>query len=587
MMFAFLIRKYYYRLILDFVNIGRFHKEAAMKFLSLLSFYLLVFVVKSEAVQVSGYCFLENQAYHSNTKVKFQANSPYAVTDSTYTGVTGYYTINLAQGGYNIYYIHEGYYTEELLSQFFIGTTTLPNVTLLTLGNQLHGYLRGTLTGDTTYFVNDHIYVDAGDSLTIEAGATLIFEPGRVFEVNGYLHIIGTADDSVRLINSPDFSWHGLDFNDAADDSSKIEYCIIRGSGFNGIECVNSSPSIINCSIENNSSPGIYCSNAHPNIVNCVISRNTTFNGGGICCYNSHPTIEGCIISGNVVEMNGGGIYCYNSSSPSILNCIINANSAASGGGIYCLENSSPFISYCEISQNFSSNGGGGISCVNSSPVISNCTISNNSAPLPGGGGGIALSISEAVITNSIITGNQGYYGVFFYNSTNVSISYSDFFDNQTGNFNNPPPGTGIITTTNANGDSCDVFHNIFLDPLFYSTTGDSAFYLTENSPCIDAGDPNSPLDPDNTIADMGAYYFDQSPQPIQDLLITISGENVVLQWTPVTMAVSYNIYRSDTPNFDISGMTPISTTTATNFTDNNALNEEGWFYKVTFVSEP
>ena len=30
-------------------------------------------------------------------------------------------------------------------------------------------------------------------------------------------------------------------------------------------------------------------------------------------------------------------------------------------------------------------------------------------------------------------------------------------------------------------------------------------------SPCIDAGDPNSPLDPDSTIADMGAFYFDQS----------------------------------------------------------------------------
>ena len=29
-------------------------------------------------------------------------------------------------------------------------------------------------------------------------------------------------------------------------------------------------------------------------------------------------------------------------------------------------------------------------------------------------------------------------------------------------------------------------------------------------SPCIDTGDPNSPLDPDSTRTDMGAYYFDQ-----------------------------------------------------------------------------
>ena len=45
-------------------------------------------------------------------------------------------------------------------------------------------------------------------------------------------------------------------------------------------------------------------------------------------------------------------------------------------------------------------------------------------------------------------------------------------------------------------------------------------------SPCIDAGDPNSPLDPDGTIADMGAYYFNQGvsvddPQEISDYMLT------------------------------------------------------------------
>jgi len=37
-------------------------------------------------------------------------------------------------------------------------------------------------------------------------------------------------------------------------------------------------------------------------------------------------------------------------------------------------------------------------------------------------------------------------------------------------------------------------------------------YHLTENSPCIDAGDPAYPLDPDGTISDMGAWYFHQSP---------------------------------------------------------------------------
>ena len=37
-------------------------------------------------------------------------------------------------------------------------------------------------------------------------------------------------------------------------------------------------------------------------------------------------------------------------------------------------------------------------------------------------------------------------------------------------------------------------------------------FTLQPNSPCIDAGDPASDLDPDGTIADLGAYYYHQEP---------------------------------------------------------------------------
>lgn len=40
-------------------------------------------------------------------------------------------------------------------------------------------------------------------------------------------------------------------------------------------------------------------------------------------------------------------------------------------------------------------------------------------------------------------------------------------------------------------------------------------YTLQEESPCIDAGDPSHPMDPDTTIADQGALFFDQSiPDP-------------------------------------------------------------------------
>jgi len=50
---------------------------------------------------------------------------------------------------------------------------------------------------------------------------------------------------------------------------------------------------------------------------------------------------------------------------------------------------------------------------------------------------------------------------------------------------------------------------NIDADPLFVDAeNGD--YHLQETSPCIDAGNPNSPFDPDGTIADMGAFCYHQ-----------------------------------------------------------------------------
>ncbi len=64
---------------------------------------------------------------------------------------------------------------------------------------------------------------------------------------------------------------------------------------------------------------------------------------------------------------------------------------------------------------------------------------------------------------------------------------------------------------------------NIAENPQFVDTTQND-FHLTEDSPCIDAGDPTSPLDPDSTRADMGVLYFDQTnPTPVSVTLTPAS----------------------------------------------------------------
>jgi len=51
---------------------------------------------------------------------------------------------------------------------------------------------------------------------------------------------------------------------------------------------------------------------------------------------------------------------------------------------------------------------------------------------------------------------------------------------------------------------------NIFEDPMFLNVS-EYDFRISENSPCIDSGDPLNPPDPDSTNTDIGRYYYDQA----------------------------------------------------------------------------
>ena len=63
----------------------------------------------------------------------------------------------------------------------------------------------------------------------------------------------------------------------------------------------------------------------------------------------------------------------------------------------------------------------------------------------------------------------------------------------------------GITDQTGING-------NISSDPDFFDFYAGNGL-LNTSSPCIDTGDPASPLDPDGTQADMGAIPYDHSTE--------------------------------------------------------------------------
>ncbi len=113
---------------------------------------------------------------------------------------------------------------------------------------------------------------------------------------------------------------------------------------------------------------------------------------------------------------------------------------------------------------------------------------------------------------NGLVNNNDG--GSYFENCTIVNNEVTGFGDNITELKNS------IIwaNTSNYNGslltiNYCNIeggyvgYGNIDEDPLFVDPQqGD--YHLTVLSLCIDSGDPSLYLDPDETLSDMGCYYF-------------------------------------------------------------------------------
>lgn len=240
-------------------------------------------------------------------------------------------------------------------------------------------------------------------------------------------------------------------------------------------------------------------------------------------------TLSGLTIT-NGYGLLGGAIYCYNNSSPSVSNCVINNNSAVFGGGLACANsNTKPKITNCIITANSALVGGGGFYINVSSPIIRNCIISKNAAPE--GGAFFSYNPGNPIITNCTINQNTVSRStgviIFCYESSNMAVTNSIFWDNTTENASqikvgNSGAATSIrISYCNIQGgkeiitsdDNCTVewgLGNINADPNFVNlgsltssegfTPGD--YHLHGDSPCIDAGDPEFITEPSETDID-------------------------------------------------------------------------------------
>jgi subtilisin family serine protease len=229
----------------------------------------------------------------------------------------------------------------------------------------------------------------------------------------------------------------------------------------------------------------VYCGTAKPTIKNCIFRHNTAVLQGGAMYYtggDSEPpgnlNISGCVFEDNQSFLDGGAVWLdiEDGYTGVISDCIFRANKTKRyGGGVYTPDDMN--IVSCVFTGNGAASGGA--ICEDWSYTdIKNCTIVSNSAKTYGGGiyGRYWWDDTNAVLVNSIVRDNIASNGdEIALQGAKMDILYSDVKAGQAGVF--------VDQNCILNWGS----GNIDADPLFT----DVYFHISQNSPCIDAGDPN------------------------------------------------------------------------------------------------
>ncbi len=457
--------------------------------------------------------------------------------------------------------------------------TLLILVTLVTIAFSLQvyagpTYVTGNLTNEkavwdssgSPYIVEGDCKVPPGEILEIKPGTTIIIEENVTIEVLGSILALGEKNNHIVFKSSDENKyWNQISIlldtsNFPFAGKSRLRYCDFSNAKtalYLEIYGVNGSleTEIMNCSFSNCTEYGVLGkAKGEINQIdgNCVSKEPYLI-----------PKIENCAFSSS---NNGIGIW-------------------ADGKYEQCLGSYQEYSGYAapEIMNNvFSNIEEVAIKMIqdqnsrNSDPSIFNNLFINSNQAIK-----ITEPYDDAEIKNNIFYGND--IAVDTATSTNLVIEYNCFFNN-TENFQ------GIA-------DNPQTSMNIYTDPLFINPSSDN-YHLSDNSPCIDAGDPFYiqddcfPPSLGTTLSDMGIYGGINAchANSLPNVPVLVSPENtddnvdtnMTLEWTcddpDLDDTLTYDIYLGTT------NPPPLYITIQddTTFTPDTLSSDTIYFWKVT-----
>lgn len=405
---------------------------------------------------------------------------------------------------------------------------------------QIQGEQTGILEADTVYLAGE-VFVPENSNLTFLPGTKVTATGFYGFQVAGSISAEGTAElpiifsvsDTAGFYNPENGrgGWNGFNYinTNPISDSSVFSNCIFEFGKAYG-DSIEKMGGVFNIR-----------EFSRIRISDCGFNNNRAYYwGGAIFSESGNILIRNCSFNGNFCGTPGppygyGGAVCIRYSTVDLLSCQFTDNNSTGIGGAVSFEYSDVLLQ-SGIFQNNHSGLGGALGYLRSTPVrpVTGNLFTGNSSIFFGGA--ISCNRANPSFINNTIAGNSSvsYGGGFYCNDSAVPVLINTIlYDNHAPSgeqvyiwdvysapefyYCNVEGGPAAFGGTGGTGFNSPYLNNLDTIPGF-SEIEPHPWSLADNSPCINAGNPdtNGLILPDTDLAgnpritgnriDIGAY---------------------------------------------------------------------------------